>query len=143
MGGLFESLPKETRRELGNLPDVVRGLEEDAQRMRARVEELSEVLGHATTAAAHDDPDSPLETERRQAVAVIRKTRDEAQRRLTEAVAALENLRVDLLRMRAGTVNLESVTASLGAARELAAEVDLLLAGHEEVDRALRYQPSV
>jgi hypothetical protein len=111
--------------------------------MRARVEELSEVLGHATTAAAHDDPDSPLEAERRQAVEGIRNARDEAQRRLTEAVAALENLRVDLLRMRAGTVNLESVTASLGSARELAAEVDLLLAGHEEIEQALRHQPSI
>lgn len=142
VAGLFESLPKETRRELGNLPEVVQGLEEDAQRMRARVEELSEVLGHASTAAAHDDPDSPLHAKRHKAVDDIRNARDQAQHRLTEAVAALENLRVDLLRMRAGTVNLESVTASLGAARELAAEVDRLLAGHEEIERSLRHQPT-
>ena len=51
---LYETLPKETRRELRDLPDVVHRLEQDAQRMRARFEELQEALadvdgGHSGT----------------------------------------------------------------------------------------------
>ncbi len=41
---LFESLPKETRKGLPDLPDVLRRLEGDAQTMRRRVEELNEAL---------------------------------------------------------------------------------------------------
>src|SRR5712671_6754503 len=41
---LYESLPKETRQQLRELPDVVHRLEQDAQKMRARFEELQEAL---------------------------------------------------------------------------------------------------
>ena len=44
---LFEALPKETRRQLGDLPGVVRGLEERVQRLRGDGQEarLGEALG--------------------------------------------------------------------------------------------------
>lgn len=41
---LFESLPKSTQKRLGDLPAVVRGLENDATRMRRRVEELNDLV---------------------------------------------------------------------------------------------------
>ena len=41
---LYDSLPKETRQQLRDLPDVVHRLEQDAQRMRSRLEELQEAL---------------------------------------------------------------------------------------------------
>jgi len=41
---LYESLPKETQRQLRDLPDVVHRLEDDAQRTRHRLEELQEAL---------------------------------------------------------------------------------------------------
>jgi hypothetical protein len=41
---LYESLPKDTRNQLRELPDVVHRLEQDAQRMRGRLEELQEAL---------------------------------------------------------------------------------------------------
>src|SRR5256886_10766580 len=44
---LYESLPKLTRQQLRELPDVVHRLEEDAQKMRARLEELQEALSDA------------------------------------------------------------------------------------------------
>jgi hypothetical protein len=42
---LFEALPKETRKELKDLPTIITRLEADAQLQRARVEELNAVLG--------------------------------------------------------------------------------------------------
>ncbi|MGH7753181.1 MAG: hypothetical protein ACREN5_10215, partial [Gemmatimonadales bacterium] len=44
---LFAALPKETRRELADLPDVLKRLQDDAQKMRARVEQLSRMAGDA------------------------------------------------------------------------------------------------
>ena len=63
--------------------------------------------------------------------------RDEAQQRFRDAVAALETLRVDLLKMLSGSTNLTSVTTNLGNARELAADIDLLLKGQAEVRELL------
>lgn len=42
---LFERLPREARRQLRDLPDLVRRLEGDAQQMRRRLEELNDALG--------------------------------------------------------------------------------------------------
>jgi serine/threonine-protein kinase len=131
---LYESLPPETRNALSDLPTVVQGLEDEARRMRERVEELS-----ALAAAPEDGygPGGDLATRRREAMARVLYAREAAQKRLADSVAALEKLRVDMLRMRAGTVNLASVTSNLGAARELAAQVDALLEGHDEIERTL------
>src|SRR5439155_609524 len=41
---LFATLPKDTRQQLRDLPAVVHRLEEDAQKMRRRLEELQQVL---------------------------------------------------------------------------------------------------
>jgi serine/threonine-protein kinase len=135
---LFESLPKETRASMEDLPEVVAGLEADAQRMRERIEDFNSMLQHA----GHDvDVSGEHETaklEKRSSAAIrIEELRDEAQQRLAESVAALENLRVDLLRLRAGTANLESVTTKLGKARDIAEQVDRLLESQLEVEKLL------
>ena len=135
---LFESLPKETRASMSDLPEIVAGLEADAQRMRDRIIDFNAMLQHAghelRTSGEHD----ASELEKRSSAAIrIEELRDEAKRRLAESVAALENLRVDLLRLHAGTAKLESVTTKLGKARELAEEVDRLLEGQLEVERLL------
>ena len=63
----------------------------------------------------------------------LRATRGAAQQRLADAVAALEAIRLNLLRLCAGGGSVDSLTADLSAARDVGAEVDRLLAGHEEV----------
>jgi hypothetical protein len=63
--------------------------------------------------------------------------RDEAQRRMQDAVAALETLRVDMLRLSAGTAELQSVTTRLGSAREVAADIQQLLEAQQEVRELL------
>jgi hypothetical protein len=64
--------------------------------------------------------------------------RAQAEQRLAEVVTALETLRLNLLRLRAGAGGIESVTQDLAAAQVLADDVDRLLAGQREVERVLR-----
>jgi serine/threonine-protein kinase len=94
---LFEELPKEIRGRLGDLPAVVRGLEERVRRLRGNGQE----------------------------------------RRLGEALGALETLRFDLLRLHGGVGTVDGLTADLGAARRIGEQVDALLEGCREADEAL------
>lgn len=57
--------------------------------------------------------------------------------RLERSVAAIETLRVGLLRMTVGHVAATSLTADLDAARELSERIDYLVAGADEVAEAL------
>ena len=107
---LYAALPKATRRELGDLPAVIHRLEADAQRMRARLEELQDAVGGA---------------------------RETVQLRLAETVAALENVRLALLRLSSGTGTVQSLTTDLAAARAVGEAVDLLLQGQREVAAVL------
>jgi hypothetical protein len=55
-----------------------------------------------------------------------------AQQRLAEAVAALETIRLGLLRLRAGAGSVDGLTADLADARQIGEATDRLLqAGHE------------
>jgi serine/threonine-protein kinase len=130
---LYESLPKETRRELRDLPDVVHRLEDDAQRTRRRLEELQDVLGGAKASSA--DPSILARHDR--ILADLTAERELVQQRLADAVAALETIRLNLLRLHAGTGTVHSLTTDLGLAREVAKAVDLLLEGHREIDAEL------
>ena len=63
--------------------------------------------------------------------------RDASRARLGESVAALETIRLDLLRLRAGAGSVDRVTADLAAAAEVGRAVDRLLVAGEEGERAL------
>lgn len=65
-------------------------------------------------------------------------TRDEAREKLKEAVAALENIRLGLLHVHAGSGTVESMTMEIQAARGLSDDTENLLAGHLEVERILQ-----
>jgi serine/threonine-protein kinase len=116
---LFESLPKLVRRDLGDLPKVVRGLEADAMRMRRRVADLTE-------AVARNNDDG------------IRDALEGARNRLVDSVTALESIRLNLLRLTAGAGSVESLTADLASAREIGEQVERLLEGQRDVDALLR-----
>ena len=131
---LFEALPKETRKNLEDLPDTVQALEADAQAMRRQVAEMESILAEI----GDDDPSRPSATERARVRASVEATRDEAQEKLREAVAALETIRLGLLYMQAGTGTVESLTMELKAAKGISDDMDNLLAGHREVERILQ-----
>ena len=123
---LFESLPKATRTAIGDVPTILKRLQDDAQSLRRRYEDLQEAL-----AAAGDVAES-------EGYADVRSARDEIHSRLGEAVGALETIRLHLLRLHAGSTSIESLTTHLGIAAEVSEQVERLIAAHEEVDRSLR-----
>jgi serine/threonine-protein kinase len=67
----------------------------------------------------------------------LQTARDGAQQRLTEAVSALETIRLELLRMHAGAGSVVSMTQDLTAARALSVDIEHMLHGKREVARLL------
>ncbi len=124
---LFESLPKATRTAIGDVPTILKRLQDDAQSLRRRYDDLQEAL-----AVAGDVAES-------EGYADVRAARDEIHARLGEAVGALETIRLHLLRLHAGSTSIESLTTHLGIAAEVSEQVERLIAAHEEVDRSLRF----
>ncbi len=116
---LYENLPKATRQALSNLPEVLRRLQADAQALRTRHDELQEALAGVDTAEADD----------------LRAERDGAHARLVETVGALETIRLNLLRLHAGSATVQSLTTHLEHAAEVAAHVERLIAATSELDR--------
>jgi hypothetical protein len=129
---LFEDLPKETRRELAGLPETVQKLEEDVRALRLQVKELNSVL-----AEIGDDPAAPGGEAREKVRSDVEATRDAAAARLRDAVTALEQVRLGLIRIHAGEQVLPSVTMELKSAKDLSEDMANLLEGHREVERLL------
>jgi len=137
---LFAAFPKNVRESLGDVPKVLHELESHARAIRARIEELD-----ASLAEVQRGPTRAGALERQEAlVSDLTATRERAQARLEELVTALENLRLDLLRLRAGAGSIEGITLDLATAREFGQEADRLLASGREVEQALaaRRNPS-
>ena len=134
---LFEQLPRETRHQFHELPAIVRRLQGDAQRMRQRLEELNDALGGKGDVASGKGGDAALGTRHDRIVADLETERRLVHTRLADAVKALETIRLNLLRLHAGSGSVQSLTTDLGLAREVAAEINLLLEGRREIEREL------
>jgi hypothetical protein len=131
---LFEALPKTTRRDLADLPKIVRGLEADAMRMRRKVAELTEAVARLDSGG----DSAKLATRRESIDRDLRQALDASRERLSESVTALEGIRLNLLRLSAGVGSVGGLTADLAAAREIGAQVERLLEGQREVDVLIR-----
>ena len=129
---LYDELPRSVRRDLPGLPDTIRKLEADAQNMRRLVEEMGALL-----AEIGDDPTRVGADERTKLRADLEGTRDAGQKRMTNAVSALEKIRLGLLRIHAGAGSVESLTADLGSAQALSEDIEHLLAGRRSVEELL------
>src|SRR5438876_1245325 len=134
---LYDTLPKETRQQLRELPDVVHRLEQDAQRMRARLEELQEALSDVGQRGTPGTPDPAIGARHDRIVADLSAERDLVQQRLKDAVAALETIRLNLLRLHAGTGSVRSLTTDLGLARDLARNIGAQVEAYGEIEKAL------
>lgn len=128
---LYEALPKETRLQLGDLPVVLKRLQADAQRLRQHHDGLQDALNDAGTSASSID------------YADVRATRDELHAKLGDAVGALETIRLNLLRLHAGSGSVEGLTTHIGIAADLSDEVARLLAAKSEVERGLAFPREV
>ena len=131
---LFRGLPPDVRGRFPEVPNAIQRLEEDARLLRERERALSLALSQAAP-----DPESRGSPERREAVvAELTAARAAAGQRLAAAVAALENLRLDLLRLQAGVGSADDLTRDLEEAREISDVVSAELAARAEVHGLLR-----
>jgi serine/threonine-protein kinase len=133
---LFESLPKEQRREIKELPALIERLQGDAQRMRQTVDELNGAL-HSSAIRGDRGASAELATAHDTLRADLSRQRDDASRRLAAAVAALEGIRLSLLRLKAGTGSMSELTADLDAARAARAELEIEVSAQREVQALL------
>jgi serine/threonine-protein kinase len=130
---LFQSLPKPLRESLGDVPAVVRGLQERAHATREQIAKLDAVFASGAGAAREHASDK-----RDELAGDVKKARTAAEARLSELVTALETVRLDLLRLQAGIGSPEGITRDLAAAAEVGREADRLVAGLGEADDAIR-----
>jgi serine/threonine-protein kinase len=131
---LFVSFPKDVREALGDVPKMLRTLEAHAQAARARIEEVDATLAEAQ----HTVRVGASEARQAELMADLRAERTRADDRLAEVVTALENVRLDLLRIHAGTRTAEGITQDLEAARALGEDADRLIAGVREAEATLK-----
>lgn len=113
---LFAALPKPYREQLHELPLIVEGLEARAAEARAELEMLD---GLAVSGKADAE--------------VLRERRETAGAHLSESVAALEGIRLDLLRLHAGAGDLAPLTTLMDAARLLGDDARRLAEAQEEI----------
>ena len=123
---MLAALPSAYREQLTDLPATVAMLEARAAEARA---ELDIVAALAPAGSS----DAELLEARRAAAAA----------RLSDSVAALEGVRLDLLRLHAGATDLSSLTTLIDAAQGLREDVGRLAAAQREVDAILRHADPV
>lgn len=116
-GELYAALPSAFREHLRDLPGIVQLLEARAAEARA---DLAVV---AAMAPSGDD------------AAVLAARRTTARQHLADSVAALEGIRLDLLRVHAGATDLAPLTTVMEAARRVGEDLQRLADAQREVDR--------
>jgi len=119
-GELFAALPKAYREQVGELPAIVAALEARAAEARAEMDVVAAMAPSGSTGAE-----------------VLTRRRDAAKAVLAESVAALEGIRLDLLRLHAGATDLAPLTTLMDAARAIGEDLGRLAEGQREA-----FQPS-
>jgi serine/threonine-protein kinase len=123
---IYDSLPKATRKELKDVPETVRRLEREAQKLRESIDALDAAVS-AGRAAGRDADARELERQR-----------EAAAERLATTVTALETIRLGLLRLQIGAAPVSSVTAAIESATALERELEIAAAARAEVSRTLQ-----
>jgi len=119
-GELFAALPQEWREKLAELPATVSALEARAAEARADMDVV------AALEASGGDADA------------LASRRKAASARLGDSVAALEGIRLDLLRLHAGAGDLAPLTTLMDAVRLASDDMRRLADAQREIEGALR-----
>jgi serine/threonine-protein kinase len=119
-GELFAALPGAYRDQLSELPATVAALEARAAEARAEMDLVSALA-----------PSGAGETD------VLAARRAAAGMRLADSVAALEGIRLDLLRLHAGAGGAAPLTTLIDAARQLGEQANRLADAEREIDAAI------
>ena len=123
---LFAALPTVYREQLAELPATVAALEARAVEARAEIDVLA-----ALAPAGSADAD------------ILETRRNAASAHLVESVAALERIRVDLLRLHGGARDLAPLTTLIDAARLVGEDVERLAEAEREVEDLVVRTPRV
>jgi hypothetical protein len=115
---LYQSLPKHVRKQLADVPETVRRLEQDARLLRESLDRLDD---------ARDLEDPALDVERSRTT-----------EKLSATVIALENIRLGLLRLQIGAAPVTSVTEALAAATRIGRELEIVADAEDEVREAMK-----
>ena len=116
---LFAALPTTYREQLAGLPSTVEALEAGAAAARAEIELLAALAPSGAGAE------------------VLNARRTTASQQLTRSVAALESIRLDLLRLHANAGDLAPLTTLIDAARLIGEDVKRLTEATREANKAL------
>jgi serine/threonine-protein kinase len=123
---LFAALPTAYRQQLDELPAIVASLEARAAEARAEIDVLAAI-------APSGSDDAEVLAARRKAAAA----------HLAESVTALESIRLDLLRLHAGAVDVAPLTTLMDAARRIGEDLDRLAEAQREVEDAAGHETPV
>jgi len=118
---LFAALPKEYREQLAELPAIVASLEARAAEARAEADVVAALAPSGSVNAG-----------------VLDARKKKAAAQLAESVAALEGIRLDLLRLYAGASDLAPLTTLMDAARLIGDDLGRLAEAQREVEDAAR-----
>jgi len=138
---VFARLPAQDRRRLSDVPAAIHHLQAQVQALRRRGAELE----RAFTRAGVDQSTSREQSAEQGSLpaAELKAAAQAVGERLATAIAALENLRLDLMRLQTGQGSTDDFTADLEAAREIGEEIDRLLAGQREVADMLEAEETI
>ena len=120
---LFAALPKAYREQLADLPATVAALEARAVEARAEVDVVAALAPSASADAE-----------------VLAARRKVAAAHLAESVAALEGIRLDLLRLHANAGDLAPLTTLMDAARLVGEDLRRLAEAQQEAEAAAGYR---
>jgi predicted Ser/Thr protein kinase len=118
---LYAALPAVYREQLAELPAIVAALEARAAGARAEIDVVAALAPAGSTDAE-----------------VLAARREEAKSQLGGSVAALESIRLDLLRLHSNANDLAPLTTLLDAARLIGEDLSRLAEGQKEAENAAR-----
>jgi serine/threonine-protein kinase len=127
---LFAALPKAYREQLADLPATVAALEARAAEARAELDVVASLAARGDPRGAYGDSGEVVAARRAAAAA-----------RLSQTVAALESIRLDLLRLHADASDLAPLTTLLDAARAAGDDVRRLAEAQREAEGAAERRP--
>ncbi len=114
---LLHALPASDRQILGDVSGAISRLEREADRLRGRLASIDQ--GLAEVGSGGED--------RAALAGELGREREAVTSRLATAVSALEGIRLDLLRLRAGVGDRPGLTTSIEKLKQVSAGVDALL----------------
>jgi hypothetical protein len=137
---IFRDLSSQHRRTLQELPSLVTRLERHGEALRKRRDELESAAAEAGGGRRRDfGAGTEMEIRLRESAATAQAALEAARQgvvaQLSMVLAALETIRLDLIRLRAGAATTDDLTSDLEAARVIGDGVEALLAGEAEVAR--------